>query len=119
MLKSILIGIGLSFFAAGASAQESHYESHYQQVWCDDQGGEIEHILPDRTRIDCLLDRYAVEVDFQYKWAEAIGQSLYYATMTHREPAVLLIVDKNAARYLARFHNAADGLGIRLFIIEK
>ncbi len=37
-----------------------------------------------------------------YKWAEAIGQSLYYAKMTGKKPAIALIMasprDKNADR---------------------
>ncbi len=90
-------------------------ESFYQDKWCE---GQTEVVLEDRTRVDCLTDTYAIEVDFAYKWAESIGQSLYYANMTNRKPAVLLIVEPNDSRFLARFHNAAEGLGIRVYLID-
>lgn len=119
MMRMMAILAAMLLTMSVAVAQDSLPESYYQDMWCGERGGVIEHVLPDRARIDCLLDWYAVEVDFQYKWAESIWQALYYANMTHRSPAVLLIVDHNAARYLTRFRNAADGLGIKLFVIEK
>ncbi|MFH1027609.1 MAG: hypothetical protein V1791_06370 [Pseudomonadota bacterium] len=35
---------------------------------------------------------YAVEVEYAHKWAEAIGQSLYYSRMTGKKPGVVLIM---------------------------
>ncbi|MFP5300016.1 hypothetical protein R2R70_02220 [Cobetia sp. SIMBA_158] len=94
-------------------------ESAYQNEWCGEREGQVEYVLQDRARVDCLLPEYAVEVDFDNKWAEAIGQALYYAAMTGKKPAVLLIVGHNQERYLARFQRAAAGLGITLFLIEE
>lgn len=37
---------------------------------------------PDGTRTDCISASHAIEVDFSYKWAEAIGQALHYALWT-------------------------------------
>lgn len=83
-------------------------ERHYQQAWCDAMGGQMEVMLPDRTRVDCLTDEYAVEVDFAPKWAEAIGQSLYYAHMTGKKPGVLLIMEHSKdQRYLERLNEVA------------
>jgi hypothetical protein len=39
--------------------------------------------------------------------------------MTNRQPGVLLIVGPGDHRFLRRFHTAADGLGIRLFTLDK
>ena len=39
----------------------------------------------DGTRCDILTDTHAIEVDFADKWAEAIGQSLKYATQTGKK----------------------------------
>ena len=36
---------------------------------------------------------YAVEFDFAEKWAEAVGQALYYALKTGKKPAVVLIME--------------------------
>jgi len=91
-------------------------EKHYQEQWCK---GKVEHVLPDRARVDCLTSEYAIEIDFADKWAESIGQALYYANETGRKPGVVLILESPGrdARYLTRFHNASQGLGITLWVI--
>lgn len=62
------------------------------------------------------MGSYAVEVDFADKWAEAIGQSMHYARLTGKEPAVLLILEKKGdERYLQRLEQTA--YWIRVFII--
>ena len=55
-------------------------------------GGELEHPTFDRSRVDIITDKYAYEVDWADKWAEAVGQSLYYAAATEREPAIILLI---------------------------
>lgn len=37
----------------------------------------MEYVLPDRTRVDCLTDEYAIEIEFAENWAESIGQAMY------------------------------------------
>ncbi len=91
-------------------------EAYYNAHWCDLNGGITEHVLPDRTRVDCLTDDYAVEADYGKKWAESIGQSLYYSKMTNRPPAVLLLVKMGEERFIERFRQASEGLGITLFL---
>ena len=79
----------LGLIAGGCSR---HKEAYYQQALCEQLGGEMEYRLPDRSRVDCLTDAYAIEVEFARKWAEGIGQSLYYAQETGRQPAIGIIV---------------------------
>ena len=75
-------------------------EKHYVNAYCK---GQVEYKLPDRTRVDCLTDEYAIEFDYGNKWAESIGQSLYYAKKTGKKPAVALILKKPAdKRYVKR-----------------
>ena len=84
--------------------------------------GEIEHTLPDRTRIDCLNTAYAIEYDWGKKWAEAIGQSLYYAAMTNRKAGIVLIVnERTKSRYLKRIRKAieANRLKITVWTVNK
>lgn len=64
-------------------------ERHYQDKHC---AGITEHVLPDRTRIDCLTETHAIEYDFGKKWAESIGQALGYAVETGRRPGIVLIL---------------------------
>ena len=84
--------IALILIVAGGLCLAKQPESHYQRKWCEAQHGRTEVRLPDRTRVDCILDTHAVEVDFARKWAEAIGQSLHYSRMTGKRAGILLIM---------------------------
>ena len=68
-------------------------EKHYQAEWCTDRG-VTEHVLPDRTRVDCLTAEHAIEFDWGKKWHEGIGQSLYYAVQTGKRAGVVLILKR-------------------------
>lgn len=120
MMRLMIILLFLFFFSSCASSTNKYYEKYYQTLLCNELAGEMEYVLSDRTRIDCLTDEYAIEVDFAKKWAEGIGQSLYYAHMTGKKPAVGLIVDmKKEERFLKRLDVIAKKYNIRVFIIEK
>lgn len=67
-------------------------EKFYQDKHCK---GIKEHVLSDRTRVDCLTDTHAIEYDFSKKWAESIGQSLGYAFETNKRAGIVLIVESN------------------------
>lgn len=94
-------------------------ERYYQEKFCKDLNGIVEYRLEDRTRIDCLTKRYAIEVDWAKKWAEGVGQSLYYAAMTKKKPAVGLIAGKNDTRYIKRLNLLAKKYNIKVYIIDK
>ena len=121
MLVRILFTLLVPFlFVACSSTQKKYHEKHYQTQLCNKLGGEMEVVLKDRTRVDCLTNEYAIEVDFAKKWAESIGQSLYYAHMTGKKPAVGLIMnDGKDKRYLKRLNVIAREYGIEIFIINK
>lgn len=95
-------------------------ERYYQEKWCEGKG-VTEYVLPDRTRVDCLTSEYAIEFDFAKKWAESIGQALYYGKATNRKPAIAIIVldwEKDQ-RYLNRLYTAIRGLGIKVIIVSE
>ena len=92
-------------------------EADYVQKTCK---GQIEYALEDRTRVDCLTELYAIEYDFCPKWAEAIGQSLHYARMTGKHPAIVLICDtEDEIRHIMRVWPLAEDLGINLILQER
>lgn len=92
-------------------------ESYYQNQWCTSDFGRKEAVLWDMTRVDCLAKDYAIEFDFAKKWAESIGQSLYYSKMTGKEPAVALILTSPADyRYVKRVERLDNG--IKIFLIR-
>ena len=120
MIRFIFILIFPLLFVACSHTAKKYHEKHYQTILCDELGGEMEYILRDRTRVDCLTDEYAIEVDFAKKWAEGIGQSLYYAHMTGKKPAVGFIMNTDKdQRYFKRLDALANKYGIKVFIIKK
>ena len=95
--------------------QKTHYkEADYVNAYCK---GIVEYELSDRTRVDCLTDDYAIEFDFAKKWAESIGQSLYYAKMTGKKPAVAIIVKKPTDRHYIERIKKVDK-DIKIFVIK-
>lgn len=88
----------LFFAVATASAAEKHKEKWYQEKWCQANAGQVEVTLPDQTRCDCITATNAIEFDFAHKWAEAIGQALYYSLQTGKRAGVVLIVAKPEER---------------------
>ena len=92
-------------------------ESFYVNQWCSPEFGRREALLWDMTRVDCLTKDYAIEFDFAKKWAESAGQSLYYAKMTGKAPAVVLILTNiTDYRYVKRIERLDKG--IRIFLVK-
>ena len=114
--------LSLSFLLLlSLQAKNLHKEKVYQEHFCKEFGGITEYRLKDKTRVDCLIDTHAIEVDFAKKWAESIGQSLYYASQTSRKPAVLLIMEdeKRDEKYLKRLKNVSLTHNIDVWVINK
>lgn len=110
MEKTFFIIIFLFFFQIPTHSAHTHLEHEYQTKWCNLNEGNLEYRLPDSTRIDCLTSEYAIEFDFANKWAESVGQSLYYAMSTTRKPGVVLIMENynKDLKYLKRLQKLAD-----------
>lgn len=121
MRKSVLVNLiffvlifGLMFFSVievdtnpdkkvKSATANIMYEKDYVNQYCD---GQREYVLPDKTRIDCLTDEYAIEFDYAKKWAESIGQSLYYAKKTGKKPAVAIILKQASdKKYIQRIND--------------
>lgn len=88
-----------SIISSAVAAPKKHHEKFYQEQVCEKLGGVAEYRLPDGTRVDCLTKMYAIEFDFAPKWAEAIGQSLYYASQTNRKAKVIIIDESGTCRH--------------------
>ena len=121
MLRSLIVFFIVALFSVGCFNLnvKEHNEHYYQIQLCNNLNGKMEYVLKDKTRIDCLTDKYAIEVDFAKKWAESIGQSLYYAKMTDKKPAVALIVGEKDNRFIQRLEKVTQELNIKVFIIKK
>lgn len=103
-------------------AKRLYPEAEYQTKWCDAHNGQLEYRLNDKTRVDCLTKDLAVEFDFANKWAECIGQALYYSKMTGKQPACVLIMENGEKdlKYLKRLRKAAykKGVNMRTFTLK-
>ena len=107
LLITLCIFIQLQTASASCTALK---EADYVNMYCK---GKIEYRLSDGTRIDCLTNEYAIEYDWAKKWAESIGQSLYYAKVTGKKPAVAIIM-KSASdeKYIKRIQTVDKGITI-------
>ena len=91
-------------------------EADYVKMHCK---GEIEYVLSDKTRIDCLTPEYACEFDFAKKWYEGVGQALYYAEQTGKKPCLALILKtQNDYKYFNRAKSLCEKQGIKLIEIK-
>lgn len=103
-----------------ALGKRIYKEREYQDCWCSQAGGISEYTLPDKTRVDCLTDEYAIEFEFADNWPESIGQAMYYSIMTNRKPGIVLIIEdiEKDKVYLKRLRVVTEKLGIKLWAIK-
>ena len=92
-MRAVFIITVLLLLSLQLMAKREHPEKWYQEQWCREQGGQVEVVLPDKTRCDCLTDTHAIEFDFGSNWAEAIGQSSYYSIQTKKKAGIVLILE--------------------------
>jgi hypothetical protein len=113
-----LYSIMLLLLSAPAWARS---EKSYQNEYCAKWGGVVEVRLEDKTRVDCITDKYAIEFGFAGHF-EDLDQALHYARLTGKTPAVAWIIrsEKDQA-YLDRL--IADmkywKLPVKVFLIKK
>ena len=97
-------------------------ENEINKAWCLSIGGNDQYITKYGTYVDCLTEQYAIETEFDYKWKEAIGQSLHYAEATKKKAAILLIKRKQSNKdYYNELMNVINkyNLPIRVFTIDE
>ncbi len=119
-MKNTFLSFLCLFFVSPVFAAHSYLEKEYQNHWCQINSGVTEHILPDSTRVDCLTKDYAIEFDFASKWAESIGQALYYSHCTGKKAGVVLILEnpQKDQKYLDRLNAVAKTYGITVWTIK-
>ncbi len=101
-------------------AQEKKYEKDYQEAWCSGKG-VTEFVLSDKTRVDCLTDTHAIEFDWAKKWAEAIGQSLYYSVATNKKAGIVIILkSEKDKKHLTKLYSVIEHnkIEIDVWVIE-
>ena len=101
-------------------AAHRHLEKYYQDKWCAAHDGKTEVVLPDKARVDCVTSSNAIEFDFGKKWAESIGQALYYSAVTGKKAGIVLIMEnpEKDQVYRTRLMVAIKGLPVDVWEIE-
>ena len=113
--KAILFFLAL---LSVASAGRLMPEKHYQKLYAEQVGGQIEVTAPDGTRCDILTETHAIEADFADKWAEAIGQSLNYGFQFNKKAGILLIMEKKEdERHYIRLGSIIRHYGLEIELI--
>ena len=125
-MKTLLIATtAIALMSTSVMAEKAQKEDFYSSIWCSANNGREEVKTSMGTRADCVLDDYAVEVDFDTKWAEGLGQALHYSVEFERPAAVLLILKnhngKDRSKYVDRLQSTIDGAGldVTVFTIES
>jgi hypothetical protein len=81
-----------------AQAKHDHPEKWYQERLCSEYNGKVEVVLVDKNRADCVTNTHAIEFDYGDKWAESIGQALYYAIYTQNRASIVMILEEESER---------------------
>lgn len=115
----VIILLGIFLNTSVFAATRCYNEKVYQHFWCQEHKGLQEVVLPDRARVDCVTNEYAIEFDFADKWGESIGQALYYATILKKQAGIVLIMENvvKDEKYLNRVKAVAERFNIRLWTI--
>lgn len=118
-MKQIILFTFLLVLISTVEAKHLHPEKYYQNQWCNRWNGQQEVRQIDFTRVDCITKNYAVEFDFAPKWAESIGQSLHYARLTRKKPAIILIIEEpKDFIYYMRVKPLAEQYNIKLWFMK-
>lgn len=86
-ILSVAIASFLVLYVLGAQTELS-----YEKMLAPKYKARTEVRLPDGARCDLVNENYAIEIDWAHKWAESIGQSLYYAEILKKKPGIILLI---------------------------
>ncbi len=116
-LSFIIIIIFLSF-----STYAIENEKFYSNKFCKEMLGQSEYVLQDLSRVDCLTETHAFEVDWAdgMKVYEAIGQSLYYASQTGKLPGILLLIRKdNSEKHIRKVREVIKAFNLPIELLVR
>ena len=120
MINKLFLLIILIFLSFSASAIEK--EEFYSNIFCEELSGQSQFKLKDLSRVDCLTETHAFEVDWAdgMKVYEAIGQALYYASQTEKKPGILLLIRKdNSDKHIRKIKEVIRYFDLDIELIIK
>lgn len=110
------------FLICSTPISANNREVDYQSIAAKKLGGDVEVTMPDGTRCDIVTSTHAIEMDFDRKWAESIGQSLNYAFQSNKRAGIILILeDSSDTKALLRVNSIISHykLDITLWLMDS
>ena len=106
--------------AATAAEKSLFPKKHYQEAWCKAFKGKVDVVMEDGGIADCITEEFAAEIDFAPNWKEAVAQSVIYAIMADKKPAVVLIIEnpERELRYLQQLKKVTGHLDILMWWVS-
>ena len=105
----LVLTLSALLLCPSANAARLNHESYYQDIAAAKYKGEKEVTMADGTRCVIVTATHAIELDFADKWAESIGQALYYGFHTNKRAGILLILeDPKDKRYLLKVQSVIE-----------
>lgn len=120
MINKLFLLIILFFLSFSSYAIEK--EEFYSKKFCEELSGQSQFKLKDLSRVDCLTETHAYEVDWAdgMKVYEAVGQSLYYASQTGKKPGILLLIRKdNSEKHIRKIKEVIRYFDLDIELILK
>ena len=119
-MNLVKIFLTLSLLIGSAFVHALENEDYYNRQFCEQMSGQIEYRLEDLSRVDCLTDTHAFEVDWAdgSKVYEAIGQALYYAAETGKLPGIVLLIRKDKSdKYIRKVRRVIEVFELQIELI--
>jgi len=80
----------------------------------------VEVTLYNKTRVDILTPRLAIEVDWAEKFCEGYGQAKYYGKVTNRRPLLILLKDdEEDIKYVDRAVALCDDIRLLVYNVTN
>ncbi len=121
IIGMIFLVVVVGFVLGSLKKEETVFTSNYgterwwQDVIQEEIGGQKEFRLDDGTRVDLLFPHQACEIDWATKWAEGIGQSIYYGLKTDRDPLVILLAKKDGWE---KYRDRVEFCGVECWVFD-
>lgn len=116
-MRGVIWWVGFFSVLALISFNAVAGEVEIAKKWCMQQSVnfQVEYKLEEPysmpTRVDCVVNGIAWEVEWADKWSQSPGQTLYYARRTGLKPGIVLIAKgESDVKYIKRLHESLSGV---------
>ena len=117
MILSGLLALSWCLAPQQLVAGETVREAEHTRRLAVQYDAQSEVVLWDKTRADLVGSTWVGEVDWAPKWAEGIGQALYYSIVMDRQPVLFLLTKRGEERFVYRAQTVCAKYKINLIVV--